>query len=264
MDAHASGVTGRRAYAVCHAVKASAAMKVSVALASGREIGMLVPRFAKRLTNAVERPTNRMMQLTQAIDGAADVPDVAEDGARVGDYLSAEEQVMLARARAGNPRALRQFYDTHQSQVRGHLYRLLGPDSEIDDLVQTIFARAFAALGTFKANSTLSTWLYRITTNTTHNLLRHRFRRNRVKSAFSWWLSGRAGTLHNNHADVRDEALRLLQHLAPDLREVFVFYHYEGLTLQEIAQILDKPLSTIGDRLTRARKRLHELVTASP
>ena len=192
-----------------------------------------------------------------------DAPAASEpaESSRVGDYLSAEEQFMLSQARAGNPRALRQFYDTHQAQVRGHLYRLLGPDSEIDDLVQTIFARAFAALATFRASSTLSTWIYRITTNTTHNLLRQRFRRNRVKAAFQWWSSGRAGGLQHSHADVRDEALRLLQHLAPDLREVFVFYHYEGLTLQEIAQILDKPLSTIGDRLTRARKRLHELAT---
>jgi RNA polymerase sigma-70 factor (ECF subfamily) len=177
------------------------------------------------------------------------------------DYLSAEEQILLAQARAGNARALRHFYDTHQTQVRSHLYRLLGPDSEIDDLVQTIFARAFAALATFKGGSTLSTWLYRITTNTTHNLLRHRFRRNRVKAAFQWWVGGRGP--QSSHADVRDEATRLLQHLAPDLREVFVFYHYEGLTLQEISQILDKPLSTIGDRLTRARKRLLELVAAT-
>jgi RNA polymerase sigma-70 factor (ECF subfamily) len=194
-----------------------------------------------------------------------DAPAASEpaEGSRVADYRSTEEQFMLSQARAGNPRALRQFYDTHQAQVRGHLYRLLGPDSEIDDLVQTIFARAFAALATFRASSTLSTWIYRITTNTTHNLLRQRFRRNRVKAAFQWWSSGRAGGLQHSHADVRDEALRLLQHLAPDLREVFVFYHYEGLTLQEIAQILDKPLSTIGDRLSRARKRLHELVTAT-
>jgi RNA polymerase sigma-70 factor (ECF subfamily) len=192
-----------------------------------------------------------------------DAPAASEpaEGSRVSDYLSTEEQFMLSQARAGNPRALRQFYDTHQAQVRGHLYRLLGPDSEIDDLVQTIFARAFAALATFKASSTLTTWIYRITTNTTHNLLRQRFRRNRVKAAFGWWLSGRSADLQNAHVDVRDEALRLLQHLAPDLREVFVFYHYEGLTLQEIAQILDKPLSTVGDRLTRARKRLHELAT---
>lgn len=199
--------------------------------------------------------------LTQAVATTLEPQADVADGTQAGTYLTPAEQVMLSRATAGDRRALREFYDGHQAQVRGHLYRLLGPDSELDDLVQTIFARAFAALATFKANSTLSTWLYRITTNTTHNLLRQRFRRNRVKAAFGWWLSGRSAHLQDSHADVRDEATRLLQHLAPDLREVFVFYHYEGLTLQEIAQILDKPLSTIGDRLTRARKRLHELAT---
>lgn len=198
--------------------------------------------------------------LTQVADTTADPQADVADASRPAEYLTAAEQIMLSRARAGDRRALREFYDGHQNQVRGHLYRLLGPDSELDDLVQTIFARAFAALATFKASSTLTTWLYRITTNTTHNLLRQRFRRNRVKAAFGWWLSGRP--LQDGSVDVRDEATRLLQHLAPDLREVFVFYHYEGLTLQEIAQILDKPLSTIGDRLTRARKRLHELATA--
>ena len=208
----------------------------------------------------MERPSNRgMTTAVQDFDEAV-AQATSSEPAHV-DYLSAEEQILLSQARAGNPRALRHFYDNYQAQVRGHLYRLLGPDSEIDDLVQTIFARAFAALASFKGGSTLSTWLYRITTNTTHNLLRHRFRRNRVKAAFQWWVGGR--DLQSSHTDVRDEATRLLQHLAPDLREVFVFYHYEGLTLQEIGQILDKPLSTIGDRLTRARKRLHELVAAT-
>lgn len=193
-----------------------------------------------------------------AADATAESPAASDE--RAGGYLTTEEQLVLAGARAGNPRALRQFYEAYQSQVRGHLYRLLGPDSEIDDIVQTVFARAFAALHTFKGNSALSTWLYRITTNTTHNLLRQRFRRNRVKAAFQWWTAGRDAHLHNSRVDVRGEAERLLQRLAPDLREVFVFYHYEGLTLQEISQILDKPVSTVGDRLTRARKRLHDLV----
>jgi len=208
-----------------------------------------------RLAAMERKPT--ALPFPATLEPQADVVD----GSRPAEYLTPAEQIMLSRARAGDRRALREFYDGHQSQVRGHLYRLLGPDSELDDLVQTIFARAFAALATFKAGSTLTTWLYRITTNTTHNLLRQRFRRNRVKAAFGWWLSGRAEHLQSSQSDVRDEALRLLQHLAPDLREVFVFYHYEGLTLQEIAQILDKPLSTIGDRLSRARKRLHELAT---
>ncbi len=201
---------------------------------------------------------SRSTSITDAEVIRPDAPRTGEPASTEG-FLTTEEQVVLARAREGNPRALRQFYDAYQAQVRGHLFRLLGPDPEIDDLVQTVFARAFAALGTFRGNSTLSTWLYRITTNTTHNLLRQRFRRNRLRAAFSWWTSGRGVDL-DSRADVRDDAQRLLQQLAPDLREVFVLYHHEGLTLQEISEILDKPVSTIGDRLTRARKRLHDLV----
>ncbi len=176
------------------------------------------------------------------------------------EYLTPAERAMLERARAGEHRALREFYGTYHQQVRAHLYRLLGSDSEIDDLVQTVFARAFAALDMFKANATISTWLYRITANTTHNVLRQRFRRERVKSALQWFNAGRGTNLSGCKLEARDEAHRVLQRLRPDLREVFVLYHYEGLTLQEIGEILDKPVSTIGDRLTRARGRLRELI----
>jgi RNA polymerase sigma-70 factor, ECF subfamily len=178
-------------------------------------------------------------------------------------FLSEEERLLLVRARAGEHRALRHLYSTYQGQVRAHLYRLLGSDCEIDDLTQIVFARAFNALDKFQGNSTLSTWLYRITANTTHNLLRQRFRRDRVKSALTWFNASReAGSVNPGRVEARDEAHRILQRLRPDLREVFVLYHYEGLTLQEISNILEKPVSTVGDRLTRARKRLREVVAA--
>jgi RNA polymerase sigma-70 factor, ECF subfamily len=178
------------------------------------------------------------------------------------NYLTPEETRLLERARSGEHRALRQLYNTYQGQVRAHLFRILGPDCEIDDLTQIVFARAFNALDKFQGNSTLGTWLYRITANTTHNLMRKRFRRDRVKTALSWFNAGRGVTVASTRVEARDEAHRILQRLKPDLREVFVLYHYEGLTLQEIGEVLGKPLSTIGDRLTRARNKLRDLVTA--
>jgi RNA polymerase sigma-70 factor, ECF subfamily len=169
---------------------------------------------------------------------------------------------LIAQARTGDERALRIIYEQHENQVRGHLHRLLGRDSEIDDLVQIVFARAFAALDTFEGKSTISTWVYRITVNTTHNLLRQRFRRERMQRAVRWFDSGRgADRVQPSKLEARDEAQRILEHLRPDLRQVFVLYHYEGLTLQEIAAILERPISTIGDRLTRARKELRQLVS---
>lgn len=177
-------------------------------------------------------------------------------------YLSAAEFALLERARAGEERALRNLYSTYQGQVRGHLFRLLGPDPDIDDLVQTVFARAFGALDQFKGNSAFSTWLYRITANTTHNVLRQRFRRNRVKNAFQWFsVSADSNIQRESCVDARDEARRILEQIKPGLREVFVLYHYEGLTLQEISNVLGKPVSTVGDQLSRARKKLRDLVS---
>lgn len=174
--------------------------------------------------------------------------------------LSTAEQTLIARARAGDQRAMREFYAKFQPQVRGHVYRLLGSDSDADDLVQTVFSQAFAALDRFKGESAISTWLYRITANTTHNVLRKRFRIDRINRAFHTFTVSRGSEVRSARVEARHEAERILQQLSPPLREVFVLYHYEGLTLAEISKILDSPISTIGDRLTRARRKLRDIV----
>ena len=175
---------------------------------------------------------------------------------------SGAQAELLTQARAGDERALRIIYEQHENQVRNHLHRLLGRDSEIDDLVQIVFSRAFRALDRFEGKSAISTWLYRITVNTTHNLLRQRFRSERLRRAVKWFDAGRGGDrVAGDHVHAGDEAHRILAQLHPELRQIFVLYHHEGLTLQEIADILERPISTVGDRLTRARKRLRELVS---
>lgn len=190
----------------------------------------------------------------------------ARVGTRSQTHQGTNDQAQLvARAQAGDERALRVIYERHERQVRGHLFRLLGPDSELDDLVQIVFSRAFAAIDRFEGKAAISTWLYRITANTTHNLLRQRFRRERMRQAVRAFNIGReADRVQPSKVEARDEAQRLLEQLSPDLRQTFVLYHYEGLTLQEISTILGRPVSTIGDRLTRARKKLRKIVCEAP
>ena len=175
---------------------------------------------------------------------------------RANDPARRAEASLVERAIEGDERALREIYRTHQRQVRAHLYRLLGEDSEVDDLLQTVFARAFNALDRFEGKSTLRTWLYRITANTTHNLLRKRYRTERIRTAFGRFVNAAGPRVETSRVEARDEAARALRSINPELQEVFILYHYEGLTLQEISDILERPISTIGDRLTRARKRL--------
>lgn len=201
-----------------------------------------------------------MIEHTELTSGGIEEVELDRDG-QLESAARGREQALLGRARVGDERALREIYQQHQVQVRGHLHRMLGADSEIDDLVQTVFSRAFAAIDSFEGKAAISTWLYRIAANTTHNLMRQRFRRARMQQALRWFEVGRgADRVQASKVGARDEVQRILEHLHPDLRQVFVLYHYEGLTLQEIAEILERPLSTVGDRLTRARKRLQTLV----
>ena len=172
---------------------------------------------------------------------------------------------LLGRARAGDPRALRALHDRHRDRVRAYLYRLLGPDADLDDLVQAVFARAFLALRDFRGDARLTTWLYAICANLTRNHLRGRQRRRRMLGAFTLLEGLRQDPPPGGHdLGAAAEAARLLQRLAPELREVFVLYHHEGRTLQEIAAIVGRPLSTVGDHLTRARRDLRRLAEHRP
>jgi RNA polymerase sigma factor (sigma-70 family) len=68
--------------------------------------------------------------------------------------------------------------------VRAYLYRLIGRDAELDDLAQIVFAKAFMSLGTFRGESKVSTWLYKIAINCARNHLRGRGRRMKMLGAF--------------------------------------------------------------------------------
>ena len=185
----------------------------------------------------------------------ADPTDAIESAERLAQRL------LVDQARAGDERALRVIYEQHEQQIRGHLRRLLGRDSEIDDLVQIVFSRAFSALDSFEGKASISTWLYRITVNTTHNLMRQRFRRERMQRARPVVRLGRgADRVAAQQARGPRRSPADPRAAAPELRQIFVLYHYEGLTLQEISTIVGRPISTVGDRLTRARKQLRELV----
>jgi len=175
-----------------------------------------------------------------------------------------EERDLIRRALEGDSRALRTIYDRTQPQVRAFLLRMLGPDPELDDLTQMVFIRAFNALGSFRGDSKLSTWLYQICGNTCRNMIRTRYRRRRLHTALHYFSVAREADRAHVDLGAKSEAIHLLQRLRPELREVFVLYHHEGLTIPEISEVLGVATSTLGDRLQRARKQLRKIAESAP
>jgi RNA polymerase sigma-70 factor (ECF subfamily) len=148
----------------------------------------------------------------------------------------------------------RALYDQHLPLVYRVARRMGVPDSDLGDLCQEVFLRAFRHLEGFRQDAQLSTWLYRITIREVARARRGRAVRHALRT-----LLGRqppaadAQPLALARAEATWELERLLARMKPRHREVFVLFEWEELPLEEIAAALGCPLETVRSRLRRAR-----------
>jgi RNA polymerase sigma-70 factor (ECF subfamily) len=189
--------------------------------------------------------------------------NVREVGARMPD-----EQRLIARAAAGEAPAFRQLYERHRSDVARLVYRMLGPRSDVDDVIQEVFVQVYKSLKDFRGQSKFSTWLHRVTVNV---VLMHR-RAARSRPAFADEPPAepalRSSDLAPDEDAQRRERMRafarLLGRLADKKRVVFVLHELEGVPPSEIAQIVGAPVLTVRTRLFYARRELEGMLAEEP
>ena len=151
-------------------------------------------------------------------------------------------------------------------RLLGLAFHLLGDRDEALDLSQEVFLRVFRTLGSFRGQSALRTWIYRIVINQARN--RHRFWRRRHRAdqvsldqhiaTHGEFLSGGESTPDRMLAQ-KELAVRLqraLDHLPFDQRTAIVLREIDGLSYEEIAFSLGVAVGTVKSRLTRARQAL--------
>jgi RNA polymerase sigma-70 factor (ECF subfamily) len=162
-----------------------------------------------------------------------------------------------------------EIYQEFQPKILNYLSRLLG-DQEAEDIVQEVFTRVSRGLDSFKGQSKLSTWIYRIATNTAIDKLRspaHRHASDRIS------LEGSAGVEPDTSSNVQtdpptdqkvirremSECVReYVDRLPPDYSTVLVLSELEGFKNKEIAEILQISIENVKVRLHRARTRLKQ------
>lgn len=166
---------------------------------------------------------------------------------------------LVARARAGDPRAERALYDAHVDRLYRLALRLTGDEELAAEYTQQAFTRAFRSLGSFRGDSSFATWLHRVTVNVTLSGLRKLNRCRDVEQDLE--TAARQGRPpHESDPMLRqriDDALAALPAL---YREAVVLHDIEGFTHDEIGRILDIPSGTSKARLSRARARLRPLL----
>jgi RNA polymerase sigma-70 factor, ECF subfamily len=181
---------------------------------------------------------------------------------------------LVRRARAGDQGAYEQLVVAHQRRTFNVAYRILGDYDEALDLTQEVFIQAHRSLGQFRGEARFGSWLLAIAVNQCRSRLKSWKRRSRSRheSLNGTDDPGGAGP-QRELTDPGRSALEELEsrqlenlvreelgHVDEEYRTVLVLRELQGLSYEEIAQILDLPVGTVKSRLYRGRAQLHELL----
>lgn len=180
---------------------------------------------------------------------------------------SEDEAAVVARARMGDADAFDELVRRYEAKVRRYCGSILGDQALADDVAQEVFLRAYRALARFRGDCQFVHWLFRIATNQCRNQLRYRIlrptssydellehNRNNVEALLS--LPADVAMPHEHAETVR----LLLQALSPQQREILLLREVEGLSYQEIAEVLKCSLDSVKARLRRVREKLDGLL----
>jgi RNA polymerase sigma-70 factor (ECF subfamily) len=177
--------------------------------------------------------------------------------------------------REGSERAYEELLIRFQQPVYALALRLLDDPSEACDVVQEVFLKVFRNVSSFRGQSTLKTWIYRITVNEAHNARRWFFRHRRAEveldknpeESRNWKeiIPDRSRSPFDAAFDGERHILieAALNRINPIFREAVALRDISDLAYEEIAEILGVSLGTVKSRILRGREALREELVGS-
>lgn len=185
-----------------------------------------------------------------------------------------DDRQLIERCRSGDREAFDELVRRYEKQAYNLAYRLSGNYDDASDVVVEAFVRVFQGLHTFRGEANFGTWLHRVVVNTFLDIRKRSKGRQNVSLEEQIEMDG--DTLTRQIEDTspgpeelveqeeRDEVLqRAISQLSPERRILIVLYHFENLSYEEIAQMLNLPVGTVKSRLNRARLALREILEPS-
>ncbi len=184
-----------------------------------------------------------------------------------------QERAFLRRLKARDEGAFTELVRLYQGRVFNVVLRMLGSRAEAEDVAQEVFVSVFRHIDSFRGDSSLSTWLYRVATNHCKNRLKYHQRR----------FAGRTGPLDGvpegalqagtataprvqppdkvlQGYEVQEAIRRGIAQLEEDHRVLIVLRDIQGLSYQQITEVTGLPIGTVKSRLHRARMALKEFI----
>lgn len=177
-----------------------------------------------------------------------------------------ESDLALAqRAASGDRAAQRELFSAQKLAVHHTLFRILGNNRELEDLVQDAFLEIFRALPSFRGDSTLTRWCQTIATRAAYLAISKRKPPAVELALVEDIVAGDANTLRT--AQMREAARRLyvaLERIDAKQRIAFALAVIDGLSLAEVAQLTESSVVAVKTRVWRARKDLMKRAAKDP
>lgn len=190
--------------------------------------------------------------------------------------VSLSDEDLMARVAEDDERAFRELVHRFQGRIGGLIRRVLNDSESVDDLTQEVFVRVFLHRRNYRRGSKFSTWAFTIAANLAKNEIRRRVRR---RNWFS--LDALTEVYHDSVPQLADrtesreqtlereqlqgEVGKAIATLPETFRLALVLRDIEGLSYEEIAEVLGVPGGTVRSRINRARSMLeHRLQSLLP
>jgi RNA polymerase sigma-70 factor (ECF subfamily) len=176
------------------------------------------------------------------------------------------DQALVERVQGGDKKAFDLLVLKYQQRIMKVLSRYVRDPSEVQDLAQEAFIKAYRALPNFRGDSAFYTWLYRIAINTAKNFVVAQGRRPPNddieateaeqydgESALKDYASPERETLRD---EIKETVFKAIDELPEDLKTAITLRELEGMSYEEIAETMDCPIGTVRSRIFRAREAI--------
>jgi RNA polymerase sigma-70 factor, ECF subfamily len=177
---------------------------------------------------------------------------------------AADEAELVAKCVAGDASAQRTLFERERTRVHRLLYRVVGSNAQLDDLIQDTFLEVFRSLHGFRGESTLRTWIDRCAVRVAYAYFRRKRRQPMLQPV---WDEVAYVPNVEERASMREAVRRLyaeLNRLEPHQRIAFTLFALEGRSQREVADVMRSTIATVKIRVWRARRALEQRAQKDP
>ena len=223
-----------------------------------------------RLNNNIEQKKLSLVEDRPAMYTAEHVKPLLSEAMseKIENPNRALDQVLVESAQKGDKKAFGLLVEKYHRKLGRILTRIVRDQTEIEDIVQETFIKAYRALPNFRGDSAFYTWLYRIGINTAKNHLVAMGKRHRSMTEFE----NEDGDFEDTHQVSEEEnpettlltkeigvaVNTAIESLPEELKVAITLREIEGLSYEEIAEMMECPIGTVRSRIFRARETIAE------